>query len=385
MTAATPAESPRGSAAHIRAPAAGTAAQTTPAVMKRPAARLRAPHNRATMKRPARAPAGQILDMTDAQRTEEDGQDGDDEADARKPGAPAKKRPVKAQGRKIGKEFCKGSDGPCVFSQTVKGGAAKPHRPGQCMLCDNAQLVRSLEIRKGAPVVSTLKKLLSLDQDIFDKAAARVRALGGDAVVERVLTRRRNAAIQNSLPKKSTGEHWEELLAKRTAIRGELRETEAVAYEKKRLYDRAHIRRFFFTDDDPRKGPLTKEAEDAEQKLMPGECGDIAPNDTGLPAAQRSELAKRAELWCKFGSWTMCESCGSMNPRSFEPWDLRKDAKATIPKCSKCVRKISVPQPRLCRRRSGTCPKKQCMRSGRSTWTLGNTCEPTRDTGCTSR
>ena len=38
---------------------------------------------------------------------------------------------------------------------------------------------------------------------------------------------------------------------------------------------------------------------------------DVAENDTGLPAAQLTEKAKHVELWCKEGSWAVCEQCGS--------------------------------------------------------------------------
>ena len=78
---------------------------------------------------------------------------------------------------------------------------------------------------------------------------------------------------------------------------------------------------------------------------MPGTRGDVAPNDTGLPAAGRSELAKQAELWCKYGSWSMCRSCGSMDPRIFAPQDPRRAATPTAAKCSKCTRNIYVPRP----------------------------------------
>ena len=76
-------------------------------------------------------------------------------------------------------------------------------KPRYCMLRDNEGLAKQLNINSGNNVTRALKKLMALDEDIFDRAAARVRALGGDAAVERVLSRRRNAAIQRSLPKKS--------------------------------------------------------------------------------------------------------------------------------------------------------------------------------------
>ena len=298
-------------------------------IMKRPAARAKAPPTRAAMKRPARA---------DVQPSDEEvAADGDDEGGAEEPAAAVLRKPAGRRG--CAAEFCKGPT--CVFSLSNKGAPARTQKPGHCMFCCKDEMARQLEVRGGRYVTRDLRKLRSLDETIFEKAAARVRELGGASVVARALERTKQSA-----PPKPLREKWDALLAQRTAVRGPLREPEAEAYEKQRLRDRAWVRRKFFSEDHAARGPITQEAEDAEKHWMPGECGDIAINDTGLPAASRSELATRAELWCKYGSWTMCSKCHSMSTREFRPHDLQpRDTIPTTKSCSVCKRNIKVPSP----------------------------------------
>ena len=51
------------------------------------------------------------------------------------------------------------------------------------MFCCNETLALKLKRANGKDVTQGLKKLLALDEAIFEKAADRVRALGGEAVV----------------------------------------------------------------------------------------------------------------------------------------------------------------------------------------------------------
>ena len=78
---------------------------------------------------------------------------------------------------------------------------------------------------------------------------------------------------------------------------------------------------------------------------MPMPTSDIAENDSGLPAASRSERAFQAEQWCKHGSWQICSTCHSLLPRPFRPVDLKHGAQPTVKECRLCKRKEKVPQP----------------------------------------
>ena len=71
-----------------------------------------------------------------------------------------------------------------------------------------------------------------------------------------------------------------------------------------------------------------------------------ATNDTGLPFP-KDAMARRVEAWCKHGSWAMCQSCGSMQPRPLQPVDLRRLASPTISEkaCTACRHGEYVPQP----------------------------------------
>ena len=66
--------------------------------------------------------------------------------------------------------------------------------------------------------------------------------------------------------------------------------------------------------------------------------GDVEPNDTGLPAATCTDRAKYAELWCKHGSWKICEGCGSMHPQKMTPMDLKRVA--DVPRVTLCVVRV---------------------------------------------
>eukprot|EP00971_Amphidinium_carterae_P281757 5593328-Amphidinium_carterae.2 len=48
------------------------------------------------------------------------------------------------------------------------------------------------------------------------------------------------------------------------------------------------------------------------------EHDDMAPNDSGLPAPTASR-ADFVEKWCNLGSWAICETCNTLEPRPLHP------------------------------------------------------------------
>ena len=78
---------------------------------------------------------------------------------------------------------------------------------------------------------------------------------------------------------------------------------------------------------------------------LPLPAADIAPNDTGLPCPAQSDRAKQVELWCKFGSWKICENCHSVRPVPMRPVDVRRLAAPSEKKCSACRGDDFVPSP----------------------------------------
>ena len=72
---------------------------------------------------------------------------------------------------------------------------------------------------------------------------------------------------------------------------------------------------------------------------------DIAPNDTGLPAAHVTKTAEMLEAWCKYGSWSLCARCNSLSMRHLKEVDTKRVAKATTPNCTFCKKNQWIPQP----------------------------------------
>ena len=71
--------------------------------------------------------------------------------------------------------------------------------------------------------------------------------------------------------------------------------------------------------------------------------------DTSLPPAKRSKLAADMHRWCVSGSWMMCQTCGSMQPRDMKPCSFDVDPSPYISKshCWRCSAKrdYQVPLP----------------------------------------
>ena len=126
------------------------------------------------------------------------------------------------------------------------------------------------------------------------------------------------------------GELWTTVLQHRKRAFKALGSTEVTAYKKRRTADRKRVAKKFFVD-------------------KPAACargqGDIATNDAGLPAASSSDRAAFVEHWCKFGSWGICRTCHSLQPRPLEPIDGRRVAQAEITSnaCKQCKGKKWVP------------------------------------------
>ena len=63
---------------------------------------------------------------------------------------------------------------------------------------------------------------------------------------------------------------------------------------------------------------------------------DLADNDTGLPRAGISPEATMLEDWCKTGSWNICSTCYSLEPRHLKEVDTRRVAAPSITPCRWC-------------------------------------------------
>ena len=247
-------------------------------------------------------------------------------------------------------EICPGRNGePCSWSSTQLGEPAGLHtNRGQtaCAFCGDEQLNKVLAQQNGFQLTKTLKALRELHEVKYEAALENLKSRKGEAFAadfgERVDFAIYRAVEQARAPARRIAERWEGLLQRRARIQGPLKADALETYEQGVRRDRMMIQRKIFARDQMTKR-YNRANEEAELARMPLPPTDIAPNDCGLPGPT-SERAKMAEAWCKHGSWQICEACGSVRPRPFQPVDLRV-RQPTIKKCLLCRRGVYVPQP----------------------------------------
>ena len=246
-------------------------------------------------------------------------------------------------------ENCPGKDGEtCSWSSSRLGEPARIHPPRSthCLFCSDAQLDKILaQKRSGFQLTKNLTDLRELSESKYESALENLRGRKGNAFAAdfagRVDLAIYHAVERQRAPSKTVPERWADLLQRRARF---LDDEALENYEAQARRDRMMIRRKVFCPKLVGKR-YSRANEEAEAALTPLPAADIAPNDSGLPAPTLTERAKMAELWCKHGSWQICESCSSMRPRPFQPVDLRSVRQPTIKKCLLCRRGVYVPQP----------------------------------------
>ena len=212
-----------------------------------------------------------------------------------------------------------------------------------CIFCSDAELENQLGQWGGQQVTKTLKALKEFSRLRFADAISNIRGRKGDVVAED-FEWRVGRAERVRQPPRSARDKWEAELANRRRALGGLEKQEQKAFEDLVRRDRATARRKILLPE-ARGQRITAETEEKELEQLPLPPADLAINDAGLPQASRSERAKFAELWCKQGSWVICEKCHSLRPRPLQPMDLKRVAQPTIKKCLLCKKKEYVPQP----------------------------------------
>ena len=157
------------------------------------------------------------------------------------------------------------------------------------------------------------KALHALDQDVFD--LARVGEVSPQVEeIERLV----------EAPELSVQDQWRACLKKRERLRASRLREERRSYRKKVEKGRARVRLKFFPEKHrriPHSGHLWR------HRLTPSvqaHVRDAASNDTGLPAAHLTNNAAMVEKWCKWGSWTICPTCHSVQPRRMKNIDARR-------------------------------------------------------------
>ena len=234
-----------------------------------------------------------------------------------------------------------------------------------CAFCSDSHLEKILAQQNGFQLTKILKALRELNDAKYEAALENLKERKGEAFAAdfggRVDFAIYRAVERQRAPRRTAPERWRELLERRVRAQGPLEDDALASYEQAVRRDRMMIRRKFFARDQMKKR-YSKANEEAELAQMPLAPADVAPNDSGLPAATLGERAKMAEAWCKHGSWQICEGCGSVRPRPLQPVDLRSVRSSAGGASTSRSRRIS-------RRRCGTCRTRCWERCDLWRWT----------------
>ena len=206
---------------------------------------------------------------------------------------------------------CPGRPGePCIFSASGKP-ARLENRKGRCVFCDSEALAQACGTDGAAQQLAA--KLSKMSE--HSRSMALGRALAEDRPTLLRLLECQQAPVSTV---EEVHRRWAEALKKRVTTSAP-HDSEAL---KKVLADRARARRQLAR---PQEAAL----EDAPRKRLRRQP-ELVDNDTGLPAAKASDLARSFEHWCTHHSWTMCSQCHSLAPRDLNEQTLTKNPPTTV-------------------------------------------------------
>ena len=237
---------------------------------------------------------------------------------------------------------CEGRAGePCEFHEGNAGEAAHAKKGySQCLWCSEELLAAACGTAAGRKkLVPQLRRLSAANRDraIDHRVPQEHRAFfrtsfpaarGGAA--KRPAARRPAAAGKEGAAEAAEEEvalTWSEALEKRQSHRAPASEEMQLEYRKRKLDDRARVRRRFGLG-----GRVQRGAE--------------VDNSTGLPPPKRSKLAEDLWQWCSTRSWKFCETCaGIVRAKLTQKALSAEEVEATVPFCSRCKAKVVCEAP----------------------------------------
>ena len=248
-------------------------------------------------------------------------------------------------------EQCAGYEGQdCKFCTQFPGAPARVRKPlleNLCLFCDPGAMEKASKSKSYNSLTRALKTFLTKKPAIFEEAVSRIGLLLGDAVAADF---ERRARGQRRPPRRITPRTtWEEQLRHRKHRGARLSQEQRQIYEKEVQSDQRIARRkIFYPERIKNRHKVTPEteAEEREHVAKAGTIGQLAPNDTELPEPT-DPTQRMVELWCKDGSWAICDTCHSLTHRNLDPQDTRRVRSPTIPssKCKACKSGAYIPQP----------------------------------------
>ena len=282
-----------------------------------------------------------------------DSSDSQDKGPPPVPPSPAKRKQAPGRAKAAAKtrrpsELCHGFEGlPCTFSTQDAGGPARvqPRRGQACCVFCSAAAFRAAAASPRPKILQMLKKLQALDSSNAQKVLDRIRTWEGEDAAARYAAAAKTPVRRKSRRLLLCGRGPEEVLGEEDHASSQTTIPAHLSVKHQRFLGACAkgTQRRLATSLVP---ALAGSAEVKEVTALCGASGDVATNDTGLPFP-KDAMARRVEAWCKHGSWAMCQSCGSMQPRPLQPVDLRRLAPPTISEkaCTACRHGEYVPQP----------------------------------------
>ena len=217
---------------------------------------------------------------------------------------------------------CEGRPGePCEYHEANTGEAAHAKKGcSQCVWCSEELLATACGTEAACKkLIPQLRRLL---------AAARNKIIAERIPAEHhEFFKATFQAPRTKRPAARRPETWQDLLAKRASHRAPASEEKLATYRKRKLDDRARVRRCFKID-----GRVQRGAE--------------VDNSTGLPPPKRSKLAEDLWRWCAERSWKLCRSCAGMGPADLTQKALAAEADdPTVAMCKRCSAKVVCEAP----------------------------------------
>ena len=187
-------------------------------------------------------------------------------------------------------------------------------------------------------VVAALRKRQNADSPEVEEAFKAIPEQFQETLRDKLAQaprRVRQARVRQEV--ESPEEKWKRLLRHRQRLRIPVdAKKEEEDYQTWLAEDRGRVQKKFFPER-PREvkhtgrhwtNPLSEE--------LAASVRDLADNDTGLPRADVSPMATMLEDWCKTGSWNICSTCYSLEPRHLKEVDTRRVATPSITPCRWC-------------------------------------------------
>ena len=234
------------------------------------------------------------------------------------------------KGRRGTQQWCSGHAGQlCRFAADGHGGRARGKHDGRCVFCNPEHMSQTTRSAQGrGNVVRLLKR--------WKGTAPDVCRLACESLAFRGLPEELRQSLQASALEEDQTSKLAQVLPWRRSVAGAPTQAELESYKAGVEADRRYASKKFF----PQHLRTVKHAgwqwRNPMSEELRAQVQDVRPNDTGLPAATTSSTAQALEAWCQKASWTLCETCGSVQPQHLKESACRSLPAGTTPKCKNC-------------------------------------------------